>query len=474
MKTDHANSARPTDNLSRIARTACFGILLGSLAWCPFPLGINREWSLALLFLATAGSWMAWAYWAGHTLDMQAKNFRKLKVPAIAFAITIVWVIIQTIPLPDSQWAHPLWKTTAAFLGQPLPETISIDPWKTRTEALKLCLYLSVAWMVFTITRNPDRAYKALNAVIAIGAGYAIYAIVLRLLEAQQYELFYGVRLPAAGLSGPFVQRNNFATFEGLAFLAALLRLVEIVAESIAGKDGRRKILSVLRCIFGRGFFSFSASIITFSALVATGSRAGFLAVCCALLVAGGLAIIKTRRDATTASIAVRAGCIVSLLAMLTWLSGSALHEHFFDLMDAEKTDAVRLELWNASIRMLSNAPYLGLGLGTFEAAYPMYASQTLPYIIDKAHCDFLEFAAGVGLPAAMVWWFGLLWCCGILLRGLLKRRKQTAFVILGLAATTLVIVHSAVDFSLQIPAVAMLYAVLVGVSLAQSFSIRE
>ena len=65
------------------------------------------------------------------------------------------------------------------------------------------------------------------------------------------------------------------------------------------------------------------------------------------------------------------------------------------------RTYAVKIALWSAAQRMITSAPFLGLGLGTFQDAYPMYATQMLPFIMDKAHSDYLEFAAGLGLP----WW---------------------------------------------------------------------
>jgi O-antigen ligase len=89
---------------------------------------------------------------------------------------------------------------------------------------------------------------------------------------------------------------------------------------------------------------------------------------------------------------------------------------------------------------------------------------------MDKAHNDILEFAAGFGLPAAFLWWGLLAWLVVICGRGVIVRRRYRMLPALGLAATILVAIHSIFDFSLQMPAVALTYAVILGIGVAQAF----
>ncbi len=90
---------------------------------------------------------------------------------------------------------------------------------------------------------------------------------------------------------------------------------------------------------------------------------------------------------------------------------------------------------------------------------------------MDKAHCDYLEFAAGIGLPAAVAWWGALIWLTGLCLRGVFFRHHNRHYAIIAVGASVLVAVHSSVDFSLQLPAVALSYATLLGLGVAQSFT---
>jgi O-antigen ligase len=130
--------------------------------------------------------------------------------------------------------------------------------------------------------------------------------------------------------------------------------------------------------------------------------------------------------------------------------------------------------LWQSALRMIGDAPLLGLGLGTFEPAYPMYADQALPFIMDKVHNDYLEFAAGLGLPAAIAWWAAITWLTALSIRGVFVRRRNRHFSLLAVAATALVAFHSFFDFSLQIPAIALTYAVILAIGVAQSAPTRH
>ena len=62
----------------------------------------------------------------------------------------------------------------------------------------------------------------------------------------------------------------------------------------------------------------------------------------------------------------------------------------------------------------------------------------------------------------------GLAWIC---LAGVNRRHRDWVYPATGVAASVLVGLHATVDFSLQIPAVAILYAGIMGLACAQSYS---
>ncbi|MBB4338799.1 O-antigen ligase [Rhizobium leguminosarum] len=93
--------------------------------------------------------------------------------------------------------------------------------------------------------------------------------------------------------------------------------------------------------------------------------------------------------------------------------------------------------------------------------------------IFDRAHNFYLEGFLGLGIlfPITAVLTFSVL--ARVFWRGLAQRRRLRHYVLLGLAATVLVALHAAVDFSLQIPGFAVFYAAflsaVVAISLGRS-----
>jgi O-antigen ligase len=217
-----------------------------------------------------------------------------------------------------------------------------------------------------------------------------------------------------------------------------------------------------------------TATTLTVSALIASASRGGFFSTSCALVISAALLISTTRGKTDKKWTLVAAGVMLLLLLALFWLSGGTLVERLGDLGDVNGTGSVRTTLWISTWRMIVTAPLTGLGLGSFESAYPMYAAKALPFVMDKAHNDYLEFAAGVGIPAACCWWGGLIWCIIRMLRGIFIRKRDRIYPLIGVGATALVAIHSLVDFSLQIPAVAITYATILSIGVAQSYPTQK
>ena len=312
-------------------------------------------------------------------------------------------------------------------------------------------------------------------AIIAITAAYALYGLALAIFGTTQASIVYGIAVPRSFISGPFMLHNSFATYAGLGTLAAVVKLFDMGSETIVSSRGLRPfLLTALQFAFGRGAFLLIAALLLFASVVASASRAGFAATSIGLIAIGVVAALAARRSQTRLWTLLGVLGVALPLMLVLLFNADTLSNRLAELADAGTADAVRLALWDAAYRMIVSAPWTGLGLGTFQDAYPMYAVKVLPYIMDKAHCDYLEFAAGLGLPAAIAWWLALIILAMLCLRGAIVRRRNQLYPLLGFGASVLVAVHSSVDFSLQMPAVALLYAVLLGIGVAQCESTRR
>lgn len=338
---------------------------------------------------------------------------------------------------------------------------------------MKLCAYAMTAWMTYSLSRDAARARFILMSLIAVGSFYVVYAWLFGLLDWHQFQLFYFAQNVGNRIAAPFVNRNTLATFAGITCLCCGLKLIELGDRAIIRERGKRHfLLSVVEFAFGSGVAIVVATILSFSLVIATGSLGGTIATVSAILVMAAVSLtarLRTKLDRATAiTMAVLALSLIGLIA----LSGSELAERLSAMASkGSLSEEMRVSLWAATSRMIHDAPFLGLGLGSFENAYPLYAQSFYPVVMDKAHNDFLELAAGWGLPAAIAWWSALAWLAWMCARGIFVRNRDRIYPFVGFGATVLVGVHSIFDFSLQIPAIALLYAVVLGLGVAQSFS---
>ena len=121
--------------------------------------------------------------------------------------------------------------------------------------------------------------------------------------------------------------------------------------------------------------------------------------------------------------------------------------------------------------RAIGDNPALGFGYGTFANSYRLYDPLESGVHYDRAHNTWLENAFELGVPAALLLYLalgGLVWTC---LKGVRRRHRDWVYPATGVAASVLVGLHAILDFSLQIPAVAILYACIMGIACAQSYS---
>ena len=113
-----------------------------------------------------------------------------------------------------------------------------------------------------------------------------------------------------------------------------------------------------------------------------------------------------------------------------------------------------------------------GHGGGSFESYFQGYKNAEFGgvYAISKAHNSYLEFAADAGIPALFVIMAVYLWIVLACFSGIHARQQDSGYPGIALAASGLVALHALVDFSIQIPAVAALYAAILGVGYGQAF----
>lgn len=105
-----------------------------------------------------------------------------------------------------------------------------------------------------------------------------------------------------------------------------------------------------------------------------------------------------------------------------------------------------------------------------------LYPTSELPGELtwDKAHNSYLEAIVGLGIPASIILFAVFIWSFSKCLSGLYSRRVRKLYPAIGICSSTVVVIHSTVDFSIEIQAVALVYIVMLCVGVAQSLSTRN
>ncbi|WP_448188441.1 O-antigen ligase family protein [Azospirillum sp. sgz301742] len=437
-----------------------FWCLLIVVTLAPLPLGTNRPWSWTLLATLVGLLCLTWplALWRDKGTRTVAPG--RILVPSLLFAAALAWAMVQSVPgVPDQLW-HPLWRDAAAALAPDVQTAgrIGLDERAALDGVMRLLCYGGVFWLALLHTRSSRRAHHFVEGLAIAGGLYAVYGLLLH-VSGSETILWMEKWAYRGDVTATFVNRNTFATYAGLALLCA------VAAAAHRMGAGPIRLVTLLRHVRRPTIVFPAAALVLAAALLGTGSRAGVAAAASGLgvLVAGLL--VASRPQPRTGVALVTAGVGVVTLAgfvTLLWLRRDAMP----DLPD-------RLRIYAMALDAIAGRPWLGSGLGSFPAVFAMERPLGLMQVWDQAHNTYLELALELGIPAAAALILAVLWLAGLCVRGILVRHTDRVYPALGLAATVLVGMHAMLDYSMQVPAVAVTWAAIVGAGVAQSWSSR-
>jgi len=439
-----------------------FRLLLLAVVLAPLPLGSNREWAWNLAAVVAAGLSLAWSLHG--LLQPQRVSLSLSFWPVALFLGVCAWAYAQTLTLVPVGWAHPLWGLSSEALGDAPAGSVSLAPDDTFTALLRLLSYGLVFFMTYQFCRERQRALEAFRWLVLAGLAYAVYGLIIFWGHFETLLwLFKDEYTPA--VHGTFVNRNHFATWLGLTVLCALALLYARVAirrnpaYQLPVDHGLRLEQFVLQT-----WKPLMAIIVLTAGLILTHSRGGFFSTLAGVLV---LLLLLNQRQRFRSRRTVWVMGSALLVAMLAfWLTSEVLLERIGQMgVDYQS----RLQAYRLAADGIEDNPLLGFGYGTFADSFRLYRDTSVAGFFDKTHNTYLENIFELGWPAAMALFSALAGLALICAVGVRRRHRDWAFPATGLAATVLVAIHSAVDFSLQMPATAMLYACIMGVACAQA-----
>ena len=437
------------------------------VAWTPFWLGSNRviAWVInagyfGLLFVLLELALLV-------TRRPHPVSFKRIIYPVLLFALICIWIVLQAATFLPSALDNPAYQYLRTTYHTDIAGSISIFRPLTDIALLRLLTAGAVFWLFVQLCRLPQRAFWTVQAVALIGIVYAIYGLVAFFLFPNTI-LWLPKVVFLDSVTSTFLNRNSYATYAGIGLVCALACTLSYYGRSAAqaGRSAVRKAASFVASTAGAAGWYLVGAFLLGAALVQTGSRGGILASSAGVIIL--LLFVTLRGRGMVTTIASLLCVLITGLAIFTF--GDFFAGRLFDLGFAS---ADRLAVYRLTVLSILDAPWKGWGYGTFIYVFPMYRDNSVsPFLIwDKAHNTYLEIIQGLGIPMALLFFAMLLMLalrCGW---AALVRKSSATAALVATAATVIVGLHSFVDFSMQIQAVALTWTALLGAGVAQSWS---
>lgn len=439
------------------------------LVFIPVPLASNRDWAwsplaavIGLLLMSAAVSIALQPEAARRLLA----NLEALLMPSLLAALGIGWAFVQI-----SGWTPESWATfvsAAAVLGpETNPHTVAFNREAVLTGLMRLMTNIAFFILGVMLGAQTRDARRLLGTIVIAASVYTLYAMVAQAANSQAVWTGASVWVPAPpDFTGTFINRNNYATYAGVAAIAALclaLRPRKWRDEETARQRWRRR----LAALSGVGALWLAAALVLIVGVLFSASRGGAISLAVSLLTMVFIYTRGAKRIAAVMATMMLLGSAVFLLPGAAQLVGRSIAL-------ATYGEENREALYAIVIQAIGLRPLIGWGLNSYSSTFSMLQPASLPVYYDKAHNTYLELAFDLGIPAASALILAVVLIVVRCLRGFYERGRDPELAGVGFLVAVLAGFHAFFDFSLQIPAMACTFFAILGIAWAQSWSGRR
>ena len=287
-----------------------------------------------------------------------------------------------------------------------------------------------------------------------LGWTASLYGFGLSLLGIVQFlsspGKIYWVITPRSGglVFGPYVNHNHYAGLMEMLFPLVMVHLL------------------YQRRSPARWFIGFAAVLI-FVSMALCGSRSGLVVLLAEAGVLSAVLLSWTQQRKVAASAVLLAVALGTGMAM--WLVPRGAGDRLQGTLNPRDAGfRERRAMAVDAFRIFRAYPAFGVGLGSFETAYPRFESFPTDYTIDHAHNDYAEFLAEAGAAGGLLLLLGL-WAFLRYAWRNLRVPAASPHDWLRLGATIAcggLLLHSFSDFNLHIPANAAWFAFCAGAAM--------
>jgi O-antigen ligase len=391
-----------------------------------------------------------------------------LPVP-IALVPIVLFVLLQLVPLPAAliHWISPSRTrifATSGLLSAPDWISLSVYPRQTFESLLKLLAYCTALVLAAYVFESKTRKSVLIRALILLGAFEAAYGIIQYLTGFQRIFTFVK-QYYTEEATGTFINHNHFAGFLELTAPLLIVQIFYLVQKlSPQGPTRRSRGTSWSNLPVSQIVVLIIAAVLLLMGVFYSRSRVGILSIISSFVFIGLLGQLRMRGRKW---MLVTMFILAFAVSYAVWIGVGPVLGRYEQLREARYLESEgRLLLWRDGLRIVNDFPAVGTGLGTFSTIYRRYQTGLVQLFVDHIHSDYLEFLSELGIIGS-VFLFGpmlLLWL-KIVRVFTVERSRYRRSVLLGCAGSMVAIfIHTATDFNLQIPANAIVLAIIMGI----------
>lgn len=403
------------------------------LVWLPLPLGSNRDWAVGM-FVALTG--LLGGVWSVALLRGALPESRALR-PALPMLGVLLaaqgWVAVQ-------------------WLGG-----LSVDVGATFRYLLLGLAYCLLFLLIVSLFHTRRRLTWLLATLVVSGTLQAFHGTFMT-LSGIEWLLATPKTSYIGDATGTFVNRNHLAGYLELTLACGIGLLMAL-------RDGRPfRWIYLLEMLMGAKARLRLALVVMVIALVMTHSRGGNGGFFTALMLAGGLFVLRDKENRLRNSLILASILLIDVLVISQYFGlerlkdrvvNTRLHDVVVDGEVVQKANEVRDDVFLYALPLVQDKPLTGQGAGSFEAVFPKYPGEDIRLHFDHAHNDYLQFFIEYGLIGCLPLLAFVLLALWRALQALWRRESMySSGVGFGAAIGIVALgIHSLSDFNLQIPA---------------------
>jgi O-antigen ligase len=379
--------------------------------------------------------------WAKSAL---AKRFNSLAIPGGLFLLTCLAIAWAATPFGPNG-SHPIWSYVDT-----LP-AIAIDRSVIFIGIVKLCGLACAFLLGWLIASSDGRARYFFKVIVVAMSVYGLWALLAHASPALKFG-FYGT-FQADRLSGSLQSANTAGTLFAASFILALCLVFEA---SRHASPGRTTWLAKVT-------FPVIVTALLGTCLVLTVSRGASTAalVSCVILLIWEMFSRDwhgIQKHNLYYGLGIAGGVVV-----LAWSGDLLLDRYAASFKDwVDQRQSIYGVHWDAFLA----SPWFGYGIGSFDEVNKQLQTALnfgALWNIRAAHNVYLQWLEQAGIAGSIPMFL----CIGFIIArtawGVRVRRRMTGWIRGCVAASLVFLIHGWSDFSLEVPAIALFWAMLLG-----------